>query len=540
MAVQPLPPMPRTAKQGMWAVPMVVLLGCSALGALATRDCLGSLPPVNSSADFPGLRLVPWEEEAVAVRYRRSPSPPAVFASAPFNEPQSSVERVLALDVRMEDMWIWPAKGERPAVPANRPESQGKVSRTSVSAVLPRSQGYGIICRQFDVSQMRPVHVTAFEPLVSSVGGVDVVHHMTLQLCPGPTPQHAMGAAFDCDKLGPDTWCSEVILIYDRGAGRFDLPEDIGVRIGAGRGAGWPAPSPYPTLVLEVHYLPSLLPPGSVPSGGVLDNSGIRLLVTPDLRRWDAVLFGISDETLRLPPGRRSTAAYTCPADFFAHQLAPSLRRAGGELGLFAYHLHAHSLAVDVSLELVRGAAWPGALSFPSSPTLPSPPSPYSRADVRAGATEVVGHLDPFRGYGEDQSVFYTGALRGAPMSATSFASGILLPTAPVPLRSPEEAATALAGPCLPGALLGRDRPPDPARWVHPVPFRSGDALTARCVFDTATRVSVVRYGLGLFDEMCAPLAWFFPFDGTRPLPTHPNKEQEDGDILSNICVRPQ
>lgn len=521
-------------------------------------------------------------------------------------------ERLVPIDLRVDGLGMWTdASDSMGGTGARGHEPQW---------VLPRSRGWAIVCKQFDLRQLPPLHIVEFEPMLTqpwttarnesrghglppasspsfaspsarqasaaalsdarrprhmwrdrsgahkpfhgtggdaadALGGRDpadpgpngdVVHHITVMLCPRQKTGRPMGAAFDCDEDGPDVDCEEILVIYDRGAKPFRLPENVGARIGAG-GNAKDGPSPYPFAVLEVHYLPALLP-SAVPPGGFLDSSGLRLWVTPDLRAHDARLFGVSDETLHLPAGRPDVeAVFTCPPATLQHQLAPTMARFGSA-SVFAFHLHAHGLAARLELDVVRGAKGDGQADHDSgSDAADGPSGPES---LFGGWLQVLGRLSPFGGYNADQSLLYPG-LRGSAMEGhgrAPHADGADTdqelwagPQGAGLFRLAERSGAieaVLPGPSvLAGTPLGTHGASEDALAVIPVVIGPRDTLRASCHFSTASREKAVRFGLGLLDEMCAPVVWLYPSDGTSRMPVHPDEELVRGSILRNLCL---
>lgn len=520
-------------------------------------------------------------------------------------------ERLFPVDFRMDKVHMWPSGS--PAKGANADWS------------LPRRRTWAIICRQFDISQLPPVHIVEFEPILTSPReaevpppgqrraragsqdgkeadedpaedadgesrqraeaaaniasdissarsaagpNVDAVHHISLMLCKQKKPQYAFGQVFDCDQDGPDESCDEILVIYDRGAGTFRLPETVGSRIGAlveGNGVG---ASPLGVLVLEVHYLPALLPASAIPPNGFLDSSGLRLWVTPDLRAHDAKFFGLSDETMQLRPGReREDVDFTCPAETLRHQLGPAMKLAGGSVGVFAYHLHAHGLATALELEVVRHSSEEAEQEQEDDGGYgPGEGGEEAGQDgsARAGWLELLGRLNPFGGYNADQSLHYTG-LRGEEVGeAQGQRLAPLVPGSSSPVGCGEEAGAAMqavpvteggGGPCATAegggggwtGVFGAEMEARTAKsptvtaagaTVVPVLLRPGDALRARCRYNTTGRSQDVVFGLGLLNEMCAPIVWVYPVDGTQMLPDHPDNALMGGSCLRNDCVR--
>jgi hypothetical protein len=453
------------------------------------------------------------------------------------------VERLVPIEFRVDQAPIWQAE-PRETWRATEPPTEEAPQDSASKWRLQKDKGWAIVCRQFDLSELPPLHVVEFEPLLTdpwdavkptATGrraesldpgalpdppgpGKDIVHHMTIMLCTRPKGRHPMGETFDCDANGVDDVCSEILIIYDRGGRAFRLPENTGARIGTG--GEWDETdddwegldelvegdavrgSPYRYAILEVHYLPALLPVGSIPEGGFLDSSGLRLWVTPDFRPHDAKFIGLSDEDIALQPGSaHEEDRFVCPAETLGHQLrGPFLKH--GRVSVFAFHLHAHALARELELTVLRANE--------------------NQPGVWEQLQQVLGKLQPFGGYNQDQSLFYP-ALRGGGDQQPHARYAPYVPSDMSPMGIALEAVE-------PGGV-------GEAPQVVPVDLFPGDTLAAHCVYSTTTRTQTVHYGLGLHDEMCAPVAWVYPLDGTTALPRHPDSKITDESILRNVCV---
>ena len=120
---------------------------------------------------------------------------------------------------------------------------------------VPNGRPTSYICRGFRFPTDKEYHITKFAPVQSNL---DVLHHMVLY-----KSQEYFGDEYrDCASM-PEN--SEPIFAWAAGMGDFELPPDVGIRVGRGVAEYG---------VLQVHYdNPSKL-------GGLEDSSGIRMEMT--------------------------------------------------------------------------------------------------------------------------------------------------------------------------------------------------------------------------------------------------------------------
>lgn len=118
-------------------------------------------------------------------------------------------------------------------------------------------------------------HVIQFEPIITP-GNERLIHHLVIQRCKGDFPNlnHAQG---ECFLSWPKGWpvCSEIFIAWATGGGPFYFPENTGYPIGG------PNDNEGSLMVMQIHY------DNPTHKSGILDNSGIRMLLTPKLRQHD-------------------------------------------------------------------------------------------------------------------------------------------------------------------------------------------------------------------------------------------------------------
>ena len=188
---------------------------------------------------------------------------------------------------------------------------------------------------------VRKHHMVRYEADIQA-GNEDVVHHMEVFHCPktvsgGPFP--VWSGSCDAEDAPPQlSQCKKVLAAWAIGAGPFSYPSEAGLAIGG--------PEFHPYVMLEVHYNnPSL-------RSGVVDSSGIRMHVTPQLRKYDAGIMELGliyNNWMAIPPlMTQFTLAGVCTEECTGEGLA----RAG--VTVFGSQLHTHGAGRRVETVLVR------------------------------------------------------------------------------------------------------------------------------------------------------------------------------------------
>jgi hypothetical protein len=173
-------------------------------------------------------------------------------------------------------------------------------------------------------------HVTALEPVIDDA---TVVHHMLLRRVAEP-----VGQAEPCY---PEPAGSTLLWGWGPGAGAMVLPPEAGLLVGE---------RPAEHLALQIHYNNPLL------SGGRVDDSGIAIHYTSQLRPEHAAVVGLGDVAgLVIPPGQPQwPTVHVCPAATTAALSQP--------LHVFASWLHAHELGTVLWTDHRRDGATVGEL----------------------------------------------------------------------------------------------------------------------------------------------------------------------------------
>nr|XP_020635575.1 DBH-like monooxygenase protein 1 isoform X1 [Pogona vitticeps] len=150
-------------------------------------------------------------------------------------------------------------------------------------------------CQMFKVPVLHEKHhVIKVEPLIQK-GHENIVHHILLYQCSSSLNDSVLDYGHECYHPNmPDSFltCETVIFAWAIGGEGFTYPPRVGLSIGTALDPQY--------VLMEVHYdNPSYVE-------GMIDNSGLRLFYTPDLRRYDA---GVIEAGLwvslfhNIPPG---------------------------------------------------------------------------------------------------------------------------------------------------------------------------------------------------------------------------------------------
>ncbi|KAG7210089.1 hypothetical protein KM043_011660 [Ampulex compressa] len=164
-------------------------------------------------------------------------------------------------------------------------------------------------CKIFKAPPLKEkYHMIGYTPLVEKANE-DLVHHVILYECASTAPilgEHARIVGAPCySPTMPREWesCLQPVLAWARGSKGEWLPEHVGIPIAEHREGSY--------YMLEVHYNnPSMKK--------VIDSSGVRLHLTPNLRPQEAgiLVAGVAVSPLHLVPPRQkeyATAGYCTP-----------------------------------------------------------------------------------------------------------------------------------------------------------------------------------------------------------------------------------
>ncbi|XP_062573141.1 DBH-like monooxygenase protein 1 homolog [Saccostrea cucullata] len=183
-------------------------------------------------------------------------------------------------------------------------------------------------------------HVIRYDPVLTP-GNEKIVHHVVLYRCRGEESNLAH-MDYDCYELTKEyrPQCRSVFLMYEIGAGSFIWPENAGMSLGA---EGDPT-----FFVMETHYSnPDL-------RDDILDNSGIRIFYTNQLRQYEAGVMETGMEitlTQFIPPHEtKFLSEGICSPEC----LKMALPNATDEIRVFALFHHSHLLANGMKTRLIR------------------------------------------------------------------------------------------------------------------------------------------------------------------------------------------
>ncbi|KAL8202803.1 UNVERIFIED_CONTAM: hypothetical protein K2H54_025713 [Gekko kuhli] len=140
-------------------------------------------------------------------------------------------------------------------------------------------------------------HIYKFEPIVTPRNET-IVHHILVYAC-GNASVLPPGVG-ECYGADPDfALCSQIVVGWAVGGGSYMFPDETAISIGTPRDFQW--------VRLEVHFSNF----NSIP--GLIDNSGIRLYYTPELRPYDMGVLQTGYYTFPIhfiPPGAESYNSY--------------------------------------------------------------------------------------------------------------------------------------------------------------------------------------------------------------------------------------
>ncbi|KAF1663106.1 DBH-like monooxygenase protein 1, partial [Aptenodytes patagonicus] len=187
-------------------------------------------------------------------------------------------------------------------------------------------------CQMFKIPvQHEKHHVTKIEPLIQK-GHENLVHHILLYQCSSNLNDSVLDYGHECYHPNmPDSFltCETVIFAWAIGGEGFTYPPHVGLSIGTAADPQF--------VLMEVHYdNPSY-------TEGLIDNSGLRLIYTPVIRKYDA---GVIEAGLwvslfhNIPPGMPEFVSEGhCTLECLEEALGAE-RPAG--IHVFAVLLHAH------------------------------------------------------------------------------------------------------------------------------------------------------------------------------------------------------
>lgn len=211
----------------------------------------------------------------------------------------------------------------------------------------PPTEVTSYMCRAFSLPTDKDYHIVKFVPVIEAKNA-KYVHHFLLYVCryantSGNFVNNYLNYSYgqSCNSpFGVDTGCQSLVHAWAVGAGEEYIPAEAGFRVGPGIDS-------IQYVLLETHYNnPGL-------DTGIIDNSGLDLVITDQLRQHDAAVMILGDvfaDGLPLP-GRTTTAQYQtdCPS--------ACTSRWPNEIHVFASALHMHSYGSAIYTVLSRNGS---------------------------------------------------------------------------------------------------------------------------------------------------------------------------------------
>ncbi|XP_052790851.1 DBH-like monooxygenase protein 1 homolog [Mya arenaria] len=154
-------------------------------------------------------------------------------------------------------------------------------------------------CKAFTLPPIGKHHMIKYEPVISP-GNEKHVHHILLSRCRKPNPEQYHGMSENC-YTGNMTLpqCNDYIVAWAIGGTEFYFPDGVGYSMGAADDGNY--------YRMETHY------DNPDARADILDDSGIRITITPDLRALEAGMFAMGLGTnIRqvIPPGETDFVSY--------------------------------------------------------------------------------------------------------------------------------------------------------------------------------------------------------------------------------------
>lgn len=187
-------------------------------------------------------------------------------------------------------------------------------------------------------------HIVQYEPVISEDSD-GIVHHMEVFHCTPLSSDSDQSFPLWAGPCGSDsapaklTQCKKVLAAWAIGAGPFTYPEEAGLAIGGPEFGG-------PYIMLEVHYNNEEL------LSGVKDNSGMKMVITKELRPHDAGIMELGlvyTNEMAIPPGQSSFPLHSyCLPECSAVGFSES------GIHIFGSQLHTHGTGVKVATKHYR------------------------------------------------------------------------------------------------------------------------------------------------------------------------------------------
>ncbi|KAH9503036.1 DBH-like monooxygenase protein 1 [Bulinus truncatus] len=166
-------------------------------------------------------------------------------------------------------------------------------------------------------------HLIKYEPVIQA-GNEGLVHHANLFYCRLlGDPSEELNKDVNCNTLPQDN--CEMFVTWSAGGKPFTYPDSVGHAV----------PMENVGYMLEVHYY------NREKKSGIADSSGLRLYLTPNVRKYDAASLGIganNDEYLIVPPLAQNFV-------YRGHCDTSCTNRAleNNDIHIFAVYLHGHA-----------------------------------------------------------------------------------------------------------------------------------------------------------------------------------------------------
>ncbi|CAH1791597.1 unnamed protein product [Owenia fusiformis] len=206
--------------------------------------------------------------------------------------------------------------------------------------ILPKRTVYGCRLQRLPVLSGKH-HVIRIDPLVEEKNR-GIVHHIVLYMCRMPASNIDMSdekpnICWESRMPENVTDCDSIMWGWGVGAGIFHFPKNVGYPIG---GVDDPV-----YINLELHYdNPQNLE-------GVIDNSGMRIYYTSNVRTYDAgtMVVGHSLFPMAIPSGAEDfTIEAPCSKQCTSRLLPP------GGINIFTAFLHTHIAGTSIKTQLFR------------------------------------------------------------------------------------------------------------------------------------------------------------------------------------------
>ncbi|XP_035279504.1 DBH-like monooxygenase protein 1 homolog [Anguilla anguilla] len=218
-----------------------------------------------------------------------------------------------------------------PTSPVNIPSETPFFDLKNLNVPVP-SKDTTYWCQLFRIPEVpRKHHIIRIQPLIQT-GHENLVHHILLYQCDSKLNESELDSGHECYHPNmPDSFltCETVVFAWAIGGEGLTYPQHVGLSIGT---------SIDPVYVLmEIHY------DNPTFQQGVMDNSGLRLFYSPELRRYDA---GVIETGVwvslyhMLPPGlheymSEGHCTQECLQESLGHEMPSGIR-------VFAVLMHSH------------------------------------------------------------------------------------------------------------------------------------------------------------------------------------------------------